>query len=182
MRRQPLLVAAVLVAAVSPAAAPPAAATWQEQDTSGMDMASFILDIERTILDLEAGTGTTQSAVETTITLEADVFFDFDEHTLRPDARDTLAGVADQIREDGAVALSIEGHTDAVGSDTYNQDLSERRAATVKDLLSSELDGVRMRTKGFGSTQPVAPNETEDGKDNPEGRALNRRVEITYVQ
>ena len=125
--------------------------------------------------------GTTESAEETTITLEADVFFDFDEHTLRPDARDTLAGVAGRIREDGATALNIAGHTDAVGSDSYNKRLSERRAATVKDLLSGELDGVRMRTKGFGSTQPVAANETEDGKDNPDGRALNRRVEITYV-
>jgi outer membrane protein OmpA-like peptidoglycan-associated protein len=180
MRRPHLVLAAVLVAAAL-AAAPPAVATWQEQDTSGMNMTPFILDIERTILDLEAGTGTTESAEETTITLEADVFFDFDEHTLRSDARDTLAGVADRIREDGAAALNIAGHTDAVGSDSYNQRLSERRAAAVKDLLSGELDGVPMRTEGFGSTRPVAANETADGKDNPEGRALNRRVEITYV-
>jgi outer membrane protein OmpA-like peptidoglycan-associated protein len=68
------------------------------------------------------------------------------------------------------------------GTDDYDQRLSERRAAAVRAFLSDHLDGVRMTMEGFGATQPVAPNETEDGDDNPEGRALNRRVEISYAQ
>jgi OmpA-OmpF porin, OOP family len=181
MRLMLLPVAVLLVAGM----ATPAAA--QEGPVS--DVAPFILDVEATILDVEAtivdvdaGTATTETTEETTITLDADVFFDFDKHDLRPDARDTLAGVAEQIRNDGATELHIGGHTDAKGDETYNQRLSERRARTVESFLAGNLDSVRITTEGFGERQPVASNETPDGEDNPDGRALNRRVEITYPQ
>lgn len=158
-------------------------------DTTDIDMATFILDVEATILDIEAtiadqegGTAVTESSVETTITLEADVFFDFDEYDLRPDAVDTLAKVVRRITGDGATEVHIAGHTDSRGSDEYNQTLSESRAAAVEAFLADRLEGVTVTTSGHGSTQPVAPNKTEDGQDNPEGRALNRRVEITYPQ
>ena len=68
------------------------------------------------------------------------------------------------------------GHTDSTGSDAYNQGLSERRARSVADYLSSHgVQSARIGTRGFGETQPVASNETE------EGRAANRRVEIKIV-
>lgn len=158
-----------------------------EGDTSGIDLSAFVLDIEATILDLsatiadiDAGTAVTEGAVETTITLEADVFFDFDVDVLRDDAVDTLAEVAADIAAQDVEELRIVGHTDAIGTDEYNQGLSERRAASVEAFLAERLDGVAMTTEGRGATEPVAPNETTDGQDNPEGRAQNRRVEITF--
>ena len=178
-----LLLPAVVVLAAGTAS--PAAA--QEAPVSDVtpfivDVEATVLDVEGTILDLETGTATTESTKETTITLDADVFFDFDKDELRPDARDTLADVAAQIRADGATELHIGGHTDSKGEADYNQRLSERRATAVESFLAGQLDGVGITTEGFGETQPVASNETADGEDNPDGRALNRRVEITYPQ
>ena len=72
--------------------------------------------------------------------------------------------------------VDVYGHTDSSGSDAYNQGLSERRAAAVADYLSSHgVQSARLGTRGFGETQPVASNATEDG------RAANRRVEIKIV-
>lgn len=188
MRTGHLIAAGVLVAA---GWAPTTAAAAQvddeggdpaatEQDPSGIDPQEFILDIEATILDLDAGTGTTESSDETRITLDADVFFDFDQDQLRPDAQAALEDVIGRIQGDGATAVHIAGHTDSVGDPAYNQALSERRANAVRDFLAQRLPDVQMTTEGLGATQPVAPNTTPDGQDDPEGRALNRRVEITY--
>lgn len=176
-----LLQAGLLAMAVL-SLSPAALAQEQEPDLSEINSEEFIRDIEATIADIDAGTATTESAVETTIRLEADVFFDFDQDRLRPDAQSALTDVAQQIREDGATQLQIGGHTDSVGDDAYNQALSERRAAAVEAFLGEQLGGVRTSAQGFGDTQPIAPNETESGEDNPEGRAQNRRVEITYPQ
>jgi OOP family OmpA-OmpF porin len=72
----------------------------------------------------------------------------------------------------------IVGHTDSIGSDEYNQRLSERRAQAVKQyLVSKGIAASRLSTEGQGEREPIAPN-TEDGKDNPEGRAMNRRAEL----
>lgn len=75
--------------------------------------------------------------------------------------------------------LSIEGHTDAIGTDAVNQSLSERRAAAVRrELLAGGVQESRIVARGFGESKPVAPNTTPDGADDPAGRARNRRVEI----
>ena len=76
--------------------------------------------------------------------------------------------------------VRIEGHTDSIGTDDYNQALSERRAASVRDWLSEHggLTDAAFTTAGFGSSNPVAPNTNEDGSDNPFGRQQNRRVDI----
>jgi OmpA-OmpF porin, OOP family len=75
--------------------------------------------------------------------------------------------------------VTIEGHTDSIGSESYNQRLSERRALAVKHyLVSRGVAGDRLDTVGYGESRPVAPNKTPDGKDNPEGRAMNRRAEL----
>lgn len=178
-RARAVLAAAVLTTAVIGTS--PAAAQVTPLETVPADLSAFILPIESTIVALEAGTSTTTSVEEVSITLEADVFFDFDEADLRPEAEDLLADVADQIAEAEVTELSIGGHTDSVGTDDYNQDLSERRAEAVESFLASRLDGVSFETRGFGAEQPVAPNETEDGDDFPEGRAQNRRVELRYT-
>ncbi len=93
-----------------------------------------------------------------------------------------MKNVADVIREKakGKGAVTIEGHTDAKGSETYNQKLSERRAESVKNWLVARegLRDVSFTTRGLGATKPVAPNRKPDGNDDPKGRQKNRRVEI----
>src|SRR5437868_1647765 len=87
--------------------------------------------------------------------------------------------LAPLIAEAGKHPLTIAGHTDSVGNPSYNQGLSEKRARTVKDwLVSHSYAPATTSIKGYGETMPVAPNIKPDGSDNPEGRRLNRRVEI----
>lgn len=114
---------------------------------------------------------TTQT--EITIRLPGSVLFDFDSDRLRPDAERTLAEVAEVLKAYAQRPMRIEGHTDSVASDQYNQQLSERRAQSVRAWLASE-GGVKatMTTKGWGESKPAATNDT------PAGRQQNRRVEV----
>jgi outer membrane protein OmpA-like peptidoglycan-associated protein len=108
------------------------------------------------------------------------VLFDFDKVDIRPEAESVLANVAEVLKQHPKAAVLIGGHTDAKGSDSYNLRLSQRRADSVKNWLvkTGGVDGRRLKAKGFGSANPVAPNTHPDGSDNPEGRQKNRRVEI----
>lgn len=111
--------------------------------------------------------------------LAADVLFDFDRSTLRPDAAKTLHQAADMIRARSRGAVRVEGYTDSKGNAAYNVRLSEQRAASVKEwLVSREKLNTAMTTLGFGAANPVAPNAKSDGSDDPAGRQQNRRVEI----
>jgi outer membrane protein OmpA-like peptidoglycan-associated protein len=126
-----------------------------------------------------------ETATEIRIELAADVLFDFDKATIKPEAASALHSVAEIIRDKGnGRMVRIDGHTDGKGGTAYNQSLSERRAASVK-LWLAQKEGVaptRMTTQGFGAMQPVAPNTNKDGSDNPEGRQKNRRVEIVLAK
>jgi outer membrane protein OmpA-like peptidoglycan-associated protein len=115
------------------------------------------------------------------IDLAADVLFDFDKADLLPKAEDTLQKAAAIIKQRAKGTVVIAGHTDSKGGDAYNMKLSERRAESVRNWFRSKggLGNVQFETKGFGSKQPVAPNQKPDGSDDPDGRAKNRRVEIT---
>lgn len=111
------------------------------------------------------------------VTLNDQVLFDFDKSDIRTDAAkvlDTLAGALNQVP---AKAMEIRGHTDAKGSDDYNLELSERRARSVIAALRQRGAAQDADARGYGESQPVAPNEI-DGQDHPAGRQLNRRVEI----
>ena len=112
----------------------------------------------------------------TLIRLDDRVLFDFDQATLRSEAGSVLDKVAAALTA-LTVPLLVNGHTDAQGSDSYNLDLSRRRAQAVADALASRGVDTDLTVKGFGETRPVAPNEI-DGSDNPSGRQQNRRVEI----
>jgi outer membrane protein OmpA-like peptidoglycan-associated protein len=115
----------------------------------------------------------------TRVTVRNDVLFDFDKAELRPEAAEALGRVAEIIRNRAPRAVRIVGHTDAVGSDEYNQGLSERRARSVQQWLEANGGGLPpMRAEGRGESQPVAENTGSDGRDNPEGRQRNRRVEV----
>jgi outer membrane protein OmpA-like peptidoglycan-associated protein len=123
-----------------------------------------------------AGTGGTKRTV---IRLPSDVLFAFAKADLTPAAQQAIGAVGDEIGSGGTGAVTIEGHTDAIGSDADNQALSERRAASVRTALEAELgSGYQYEAVGFGESRPVAPNTKPDGSDDPDGRALNRRVEI----
>jgi len=115
------------------------------------------------------------------ITFAADTFFDFDKSTLKPEAKATLDDLVSKLRAINLEVIIAVGHTDSIGSDAYNQKLSVRRADSVKAyLVSKGIEPNRIYTEGKGKKQPIAPN-TINGKDNPAGRAKNRRVEIEIV-
>jgi len=110
------------------------------------------------------------------VVLNADTFFDFDKAALKPEGRQLLDQVTAQARSLTLDTVIAVGHTDSTGPEAYNQRLSERRAASVKDYLVSQgIDANRIYTEGKGELEPVATNATR------EGRAQNRRVEIEIV-
>ena len=101
------------------------------------------------------------------------VLFDFDKSSLKPAAIEILDSILPKLMAADVIAITISGHTDWIGSDQYNQGLSERRAASVANYLVSQgVPAERIQSQGFGESQPVADNKTD------EGRAQNRRVEI----
>jgi outer membrane protein OmpA-like peptidoglycan-associated protein len=103
----------------------------------------------------------------------SDVLFDTGKYSLRPLAREKLAKVAGIVSGHPGLRLDVEGHTDSVGSDDYNQRLSEQRGSAVRDYLTQQgMPVSSVTTKGFGKTQPVASNDTAGG------RQQNRRVEL----
>jgi outer membrane protein OmpA-like peptidoglycan-associated protein len=105
------------------------------------------------------------------------LFFDSGRSVLKAGARNTLSRIADQLRINDQLTVTIEGHTDSVGSDATNQVLSEKRAAAVRDyLVSRGLGRDRMTVTGLGETTPVATNDTAAG------RQQNRRVELIIGQ
>ncbi|MCL1525978.1 OmpA family protein [Xanthomonas nasturtii] len=111
------------------------------------------------------------------ITLNDRILFDFDQSDIRPDAARVLDTLGAALAKVSARDMQVGGHTDAKGSDDYNQALSERRANAVLAALRTHGAAQSANAKGYGEAQPVAPN-TVNGQDNPGGRQLNRRVEI----
>jgi outer membrane protein OmpA-like peptidoglycan-associated protein len=109
-----------------------------------------------------------------------DVLFEFGKADLTGNARAKVRSISEVLNEQAkGRRVSIEGHTDSIGSDAYNQGLSERRAESVASTLESDgVNSQRITVKGYGKRYPVAPNTNPDGTDNPAGRAKNRRVEV----
>jgi outer membrane protein OmpA-like peptidoglycan-associated protein len=108
------------------------------------------------------------------------VLFAFDSSDLTPQARREIERMAYVLNHPQAATrrVTLEGHTDAIGTEAYNLDLSRRRAeAVAQELVARGVQRDRLATEGFGKQRPVAPNTLAEGKDNPAGRALNRRVE-----
>jgi outer membrane protein OmpA-like peptidoglycan-associated protein len=104
--------------------------------------------------------------------------FDYDKSNIRADSIPILEKNVAELKSSKVVKIKVVGHTDAHGSDAYNQGLSERRAASVVNYFVGQgISSSRISSEGRGESEPIAPN-TVDGKDNPEGRAKNRRIEI----
>jgi len=110
------------------------------------------------------------------VTYAADAFFDFDKANLKPEAQAKLTDLVDKTKGINLEVVIAVGHTDSIGTGSYNQKLSVRRADSVKSFLVGKgIEKNRIYTEGKGATQPVADNKTS------EGRAKNRRVEVEVV-
>ncbi len=132
--------------------------------------------VQQAMTDLAAK----QSAQGIVVVLPENILFDFDKYNLRPNAAPTLAKLALLLKNYPQAPVAINGYTDSMGGDAYNQTLSENRAKSVKTYLVEQLDipANRLQTKGFGKANPVAANSNPDGSDNAQGRQKNRRVEV----
>ena len=101
------------------------------------------------------------------------ITFDFNRTTLRPDSEGVLQRILGLLQRDPPLAVEVQGHTDNVGGDDYNMTLSQGRADAVKAwLVSHGIAAARITTRGYGRQQPIAPNDSD------EGRAKSRRVEL----
>ena len=115
------------------------------------------------------------ASVRQAVVIQADALFDFDKSVLRPDGRKSIDDAVAKLRGVDLELVIATGHTDSRGTDAYNQALSERRAATVKEyLVSKGIPASKITTIGKGESQPVATNKTD------EGRQKNRRVDIEF--
>jgi OmpA-OmpF porin, OOP family len=110
------------------------------------------------------------------------VYYDFNKATLKPESFPSLDSLVSLLNFYPKMVIEIGAHTDSKGSDQYNMTLSDKRARSVVEyLISKGIDPSRLQSKGYGETMPIAPNTLENGKDNPEGRAKNRRTEFKVL-
>lgn len=181
----PLTAAVVLVAAV------PALADRSPSDpaTVAITRETRVIErqrsiIERRVVPYDGQALTERGGGQVTVALDAEVLFELDQATLTPEAQTSLQDLAQTINQRRAApGITVVGHTDALGTDAHNLDLSQRRAAAVRDFLAPLLSGsdVAFTVEGRGAAEPVSPNTKPDGSDDPEGRRHNRRVEVTFT-
>lgn len=148
-----------------------------------VDLVSQSADLVYSIEDLGSRVDSlalSETETEIRIELAADVLFAFDSADIQPEAAAALAEAAAVIGERSRGAVRIEGHTDGKGGEAYNQALSQRRAASVRDWFVQKegLSQTDFIVAGLGESQPVASETNPDGSDDPQGRQRNRRVEI----
>ena len=125
-----------------------------------------------------AGTGVDviRQGDELLLRMPAGITFAFDSYNVQPQFQSTLNEVAQTLNQYPSTMIDVLGHTDSVGTDAYNQQLSQQRAQAVANyLVARGVSSARIATRGYGETMPIATNETEAG------RAANRRVEIKVV-
>ena len=158
----------------------PVGTGWPTIDVSAAgqaDAAASIYPLTEHTMGLTGDLGTRKEAKETSVDIAADVLFAVDKATLTPTAEKTIKEAAKRIKDEGAAGtLVITGHTDSDGSDSHNMELSKRRAKAVADKIKPMLpDGLTITVEGKGETEPIASNQTSQGK------ALNRRVTASFT-
>ncbi|MCU0598293.1 MAG: OmpA family protein [Desulfobacterales bacterium] len=143
---------------------------------AGLNLTADIRDADKILKDL----GAKKTDIGYDLSLSGDILFDFDKWDIKPEAESELMKLADALNKLGEKHVAVEGHTDSVGSDAYNLELSGKRAQSVKSwlIIKGGVSKAKISAQGLGESKPVAPNVKTDGSDNPEGRASNRRVEI----
>ncbi|MCF8258333.1 MAG: OmpA family protein, partial [Flavobacteriales bacterium] len=143
----------------------------EKQRSMGYDPTLLDADVNR-VKQLKAGQK---------IILER-IYFDFDKADIRDESVVELNKLLVFLNANPRVVVEISGHTDSRGADDYNLRLSDRRAKSVGAWLKDrEIPSKRMVAKGYGETRHIAPNENPDGTDNPDGRQMNRRIELTII-
>lgn len=178
------------------AATAPAGETLQAPDGYDVPLSTFTVERQIvyplstfTILREDVGSSTVEQLLEefdaedgadgTVLRVPDRVLFDFGSADLRDTAADRIDRLVALLERATDGQIRVQGHTDDIGTDQANQQLSEDRAQAVADALEAAgIDADRLTTEGFGSSQPVAPNRDDDGADDPDGRQQNRRVEI----
>ena len=142
----------------------------------GLALVATVEELNEAIRDL----GSNVQDMEISVALASDVLFDFDKADIKPAALTELQKLGLIIREKRTGDVTITGHTDSKGSDSYNMKLSDRRAAAVKNWLVTyaQINADVINTRGLGESDPIAPNSKADGSDDTDGRTKNRRVDI----
>jgi len=111
------------------------------------------------------------------------ILYDFNSADLRPESKTVLNSLATILKDNPKIKIELASHTDSIGSDAYNNNLSQMRAQSCVDyIVSNGISTDRIFAKGYGKTKPIAPNSNPDGTDNPDGRQLNRRTEFTVLK
>ncbi|MCZ4245232.1 OmpA family protein [Pedobacter sp. HCMS5-2] len=111
------------------------------------------------------------------------VYYEFNSAELTEPSKKVLDALFIIMDDNPEMEIELGAHTDAIGTDEYNQSLSERRAQSCVDyLISKNIAAARMTAKGYGEKVPIAPNTLKNGKDNPEGRTKNRRTEFKVTK
>ena len=111
------------------------------------------------------------------------ILYDYDSDKINKSAAKELSKLVLILKKNKHIGVELSSHTDAKGGGVYNMELSQKRAdKAVEYVVSQGIDASKIIAKGFGETQPVAPNELQNGKDNPEGRAKNRRTEFKVIK
>lgn len=153
-------------------------------DLTGLpsDLSSAVSDLSAKASGLAAqhsGLSVRQDEKSVRVSMTGDVLFAFDKADIELAAEPTLSDIARLIASIPIGTIVVEGHTDSKGAAQYNKDLSQKRASAVADwLVTHGVDKARLSVKAMGDTRPIAPNTLDNGTDNPDGRALNRRVEF----
>jgi len=145
---------------------------------AGAGIGAYMDAQEKKLREQTAGTGVDviRDGDNLLLRMPSGITFAYDSAEVQPQFQPTLNEVASTLSQFPKTYIDIYGHTDADGSEAYNQGLSERRAQSVASYLAAHgVQSARMATKGYGEMQPIASNET------PEGKAANRRVEIKIV-
>ncbi|QTD56991.1 OmpA family protein [Parasphingorhabdus cellanae] len=145
---------------------------------AGAGVGYYMDEQEKKLRQQTAGTGidVTRDGDNLILNMPSNVTFPVNSSAIQPEFQQTLGSVANTLSQYEKSYIDIYGHTDSTGTDQYNQSLSERRAASVANFLgNSGVQQARLETRGYGESQPIASNSTE------EGRAANRRVELKIV-
>jgi outer membrane protein OmpA-like peptidoglycan-associated protein len=110
------------------------------------------------------------------------MYFEYNMATVKKEAQASLDLLYNFLNENKGVKIEIAGHTDSKGNEAYNLELSQNRAESVREqMIEKGITPNRMTAKGYGESEPIADNAKADGSDNPKGRRLNRRTEITIL-